>query len=248
MFPHKHFSNFNLLIVNQSESSFLSSEFDSVKVINCREKGLSKSRNKAIDNACKKICLIADDDVIFEENLRESITLVFEEQQNADIITFNHTRSGNFKPIKNRDNIFEHDRKSIWNVSSIEIAFRLEEIKKKELRFEENFGLGALFETAEEFLFLRAALDQKLKVWSNPKVIVSHPEMSSGKMEGTDILIFSRAALFYKLYGVLAYGWLLKYVFFLIRKKNIRFSQAVKKYREGSKGIEKYKRLTHDKL
>ena len=51
MFPFEHFSNFNILIVNQSKNEVLSSDFDNVKVVNTTEKGLSKSRNKEIANA-----------------------------------------------------------------------------------------------------------------------------------------------------------------------------------------------------
>lgn len=248
MFPFEHFSTFNLLIINQSQNEVLVSDFDSVRVINVAEKGLSKSRNKAIQNASKKICLITDDDVIFAENLKENILLAFENQQKASIITFNHHRIGSLQPQKSSKTSFKHDQKSIYNVSSIEIAFKLEDIKKEELSFDENFGLGSFFETAEEFLFLKSALRQNLNVYFSPEIIVSHPEFSSGKKEGSDALIYARAALFYKLYGSLASVWLAKYVFFLIRKKHIKFSELGKKYKTGLAGIEKYKDLTQNKL
>lgn len=54
MFPFEHFSNFNLVIVNQTKDWFLKSDYHNIKVINVNEKGLSKSRNKAIQNASKK--------------------------------------------------------------------------------------------------------------------------------------------------------------------------------------------------
>lgn len=247
MFPHQHFSNFSLLIINQSQNDFLSSDFECVKVINSKEKGLSKSRNLAIGNASKKICLIADDDVIFEKDFSNNIVLSFNQHQNAHIITFNHKRIGNPEPQKKRNSIFIHDTKSIWNVSSIEIAFKLDEIKNRKLHFDENFGLGSHFETAEEFLFLKEALNEKLRLIFNPAVIVSHAEFSSGKNEGSDALIYARAALFYKLHGIFAYVWLLKYILFLTRKKYIKFSDALNKYKKGMDGIIKFKQLTHNR-
>ncbi|MBC8882665.1 hypothetical protein H9X57_02430 [Flavobacterium piscinae] len=49
MFPMCHFSAFSILIINQTtENNVLVSEFESVKVINSFEKGLSKSRNLGI--------------------------------------------------------------------------------------------------------------------------------------------------------------------------------------------------------
>ena len=248
MFPFEHFSTFNILIVNQSKIEILSSDFDNVKVVNTTEKGLSKSRNKAIANASKKICLITDDDVVFAENFKQDILLAFEKNKKADVITFNHQRIGESKPQKSWNSSFKHDDKSIWNVSSIEIAFQLNEIKKNNITFDEYFGLGSFFETAEEFLFLKSVLNQGLEVYFSPEIIVSHPQFSSGKDEGSDVLIYGRAALFYTLHGNLVFLWLAKYVFFLFRKKYIRFSETGKKYKIGLAGIAKFKGLTNNKL
>jgi len=248
MFPFEHFSTFNLLIVNQTENTFLQSDFDSVRVLNSNEKGLSKSRNKAIQNASKNICLFTDDDVVFTENLKTKIFSAFEKDSKTSIITFNHVRIGDTEPQKKAIKTFIHDQKSIWNVSSIEIAFKLNDIKESNIWFDENFGLGSFFETAEEFLFLKSALSQNLKVSFNPEIIVSHPQFSSGKNEGSDSIIYARSALFYKLYHNFAYVWLIKYVFFLIRRKSIKISEIPKKIKAGINGISKFKEISKSKL
>jgi glycosyltransferase involved in cell wall biosynthesis len=248
MFPHEHFSTFNLLIVNQTENAILQSDFDSVRVLNTNEKGLSKSRNKAIQNASNNICLFTDDDVIFTENLKIKILSAFEKDLKASIITFNHVRIGDSEPQKKQNKTFEHNKESIWNVSSIEIAFKLNDIKRSNISFDENFGLGSFFETAEEVLFLQSALSQNLKVSFNPEIIVSHPQFSSGKNEGSDSIIYGRSALFYKLYHNFAYVWLIKYVFFLIRRKSIKISEIQKKIKTGINGISRFKELTKSKI
>lgn len=245
MFPFKHFSNFNLLIVNQSKTGILLSEYNSVRVINSNESGLSKSRNIAIKNAVKKICLISDDDVVFSDTLEKSVLDAFMLYQEASIITFNHIRVGNSYPEKKLNKKFEHNFKSIWNVSSIEIAFKVDDIRKNEIYFDENFGLSSFFETAEEFLFLRSSLIQKIKVIYSPEIIVSHPQVSSGKDAGADNLIFARGALYYKVKGNFAYLWLLKYMLFLISNNYINKADFIKKYKKGLAGIYKYKELTN---
>lgn len=247
MFPFEHFSTFNLLIVNQTKGKPLASNFNSVRIINTDEKGLSKSRNKAIQNASKKICLLTDDDVVFVKDLKKNILSAFKKGTKASIITFNHLRIGNCNPQKKENEIFEHDQKSIWNVSSIEIAFKLEDVKINKLSFDENFGLGSYFETAEEFLFLKSALNKGVKICYNPEIIVSHPEFSSGKNEGSDSLLYARSALFYKMKHNFAYVWLLKYLFFLIRKKKIQILEIPKKVKIGISGILKFKELEKDK-
>ncbi|CAN1532129.1 Glyco_tranf_GTA_type domain containing protein [Flavobacteriaceae bacterium] len=243
MFPFEHFSNFNILIINQSDDKVLTSNFDTIRVINTNEKGLSKSRNLAINNATKKICLITDDDVVYSPNFDKEIITAFNQKTNASIITFNHQREGLNKPQNNSLTEYNHSMKSIWNVCSIEISFRLKDIKDNNICFDENFGLGSYFETAEEYLFLRDAIKLRLKVLFYPFIIVTHPLLCSGQYQGDDKILFARAALFYKIKANLVYVWLLKYVFFLVRENYIDWNVVVEKYKVGLSGIQKYKEL-----
>ena len=243
MFPFEPFSNFNILIINQSNSTDLISDFETVRVINVNEKGLSKSRNLAIINASKKICLIADDDLVYFENFGKMIINNFNKNTNADIITFNHV--GSDKKIIGNSSIdgYLHTKKSSYRVSSFEIAFKLDVIRENSINFDENFGLGSFFEIAEEFLFLKKSIELKLKAYFSPFVIVFHPLTSSGKREGEDNLIYARAALFYTLKGDFVYLWLVKYVFFLVRNSYINWNECGIKYKTGLMGIQKYKEL-----
>lgn len=243
MFPFATFSNFNILIINQTNSTPLISDFETVKVINVDEKGLSKSRNLAIKNASKKICLIADDDVVYFPNFDTEILKAFNENPGASIITFNHQRIGTEKPNNNSKTVYAHSRKSIENVCSIEIAFQLKDVAANHLTFDENFGLGSYFETAEEYLFLKDAIQLQLGVLFYPAVIVSHPLLTSGDKQGNDTILFARGALFFKTRGNLAYIWLVKYVFFLIRHQYIKWNEANRKHKIGLQGILKYKEL-----
>lgn len=244
MFPFSQFSQFSILIVNQTqENLLLFSKYPNVRVINSFEKGLSRSRNLAVKNASKKICLIADDDVIYLPNFDNDIVNAFNIIGDASIVTFNHQRIGLDIPQKKSKIIFRHSFKSIWNVSSIEIAFRLDRIKNNNIVFNEYFGLGSVFETAEEFLFLRSSIIHKLKIFYNPSVIVSHPKLSSGIDEGQNKLLFARAALFYKIKGKLAYLWLLKYLFFLLRNNYISKKECIEKFKMGISGIRKYEQI-----
>lgn len=249
MFPSSHFSQYSILIINQTEpGTLLVSDYSNVRVINSFEKGVSKSRNLAIKNAKKEICLIADDDVVYFPNLEKTISSAFNQNPNASIITFNHQRIGLNKPQNSSLKTFRHTKKSIWKVSSIEIAFKLDVIKNNKIVFDEYFGLGSYFETAEEFLFLRNCLEINIKAYFSPAIIVSHPLLSSGNMEGNDELLFARAALFYKTKGKFAFMLLAKYVFFLFRKNYIQRNECLEKYKIGLAGIHRYKELVKLKL
>ncbi len=243
MFPFEHFSKFNILVINQSNSNNLISDFETVRVMNVGEKGLSKSRNLAIKNASKKICLIADDDVVYFSNFDHEIISAFNQNPNASIITFNHQRIGKNEPHNKSKKVYTHSKKTIENVCSIEIAFQLKDIAANNIWFDENFGLGSYFETAEEYLFLGDAIELNLSVLFSPSVIVSHPLLSSGENQGDDKILFARAALFYKTKTNLAYIWVLKYVFFLVRNGYINWNECWRKYKIGLLGIQKYKEL-----
>jgi len=243
MFPFSHFSNFNILIVNQSANCLLTSSFPSVKVLNSTEVGLSKSRNLSIKNASKKICLIADDDVVYFENFVSDIIYAFNSLLNPVIVTFNHLRIGMDHPKNQSEIAYKHNQRSILEVCSIEIAFNRPEIKNNGIYFDENFGLGSYFQTAEEYLFLKNSLKKKLDVYYYPSVIVSHPLLSSGRQEGKDELIYARSALMYKTKGIYVYFWLSKYLFFLFKKGFIRKSDYVKKFKVGLSGIKKFNEL-----
>ena len=243
MFPYEHFSKFNILVINQSTSSVLISTFETVRVINVNETGLSKSRNLAIKNASKKICLIADDDLIYFSNFDIGIIAAFNQNSDVSIITFNHQRETLNKPQNRSQKISNHTLKTIWNVSSIEIAFQVKDIEENNLNFDENFGLGSYFETAEEYLFLRDAIMIRLRALFYPLTIASHPLISSGENQGEDKILFARAALLYKTKANLAYIWLIKYVFFLVRKSYIKGNEFMIKFKMGLSGIRKYKEL-----
>lgn len=243
MFPFEHFSSFNILIINQSQNSRCTSNFTSVRVINSQEIGLSKSRNLAIKNASKKICLIADDDVVYFPDFDTEIITTFNQNPKASIITFNHQRIGKTEPHHKSKRGCSHSQKTIENVCSIEIAFQVKDVKDNTISFDENFGLGSYFETAEEYLFLRDAIKLSLTLLFCPIVIVSHPLLSSGENQGDDKILLARAALFYKTKTNLAYIWLLKYVFFLSRNNYINWDECISKYKMGLLGIKKYKKL-----
>jgi len=170
------------------------------------EKGLAKSRNKAIDLAEKDICLISDDDLDYLENLEKNIIKAFEDNSEADIITF-CIRTPDNKPYKKyKDKPFWHTKKTIMSVSSVEISFRLDSINRVKLRFDERFGLGSDFPTGEEIIFLSDALDKGLKILYIPINIVIHPIESSGKNYTSSRLIEAKGAMFYRLFGFLGYG------------------------------------------
>jgi hypothetical protein len=86
-------------------------------------------------------------------------------------------------------------------------------------------------------------LNTNHKLYYNPAVILHHPLISSGELQGDDRVVYARAALNYKIYGFWAYLWLIKYVFFLFRNNYMNCNEWIYKIKIGLSGINKYKEL-----
>ncbi|MGB6269435.1 MAG: glycosyltransferase family A protein [Olleya sp.] len=243
LFPEANFLDFNILIINQTtEDKLLKSDYDNIKVINAFEKGLSKSRNLAIKNATGDVCLLADDDVKYKKGFSEIITKAFNTYKSAAIITFKMQdfEGNDFRSYSNKKS---HDLETIKNVNSVVISFNRKQIIKNNLWFDEAFGLGAIFKTADEYIFMRETFEKKLTVLFESKVILSHPKFSSGQDNGSDTLLFARAALYYKYSGFLGYLKLFKHLYLIKNEGYIKGSEFIKKFKTGLKGINHYKML-----
>lgn len=184
-------------VVNQTSSKVLDSANPAnVNFISKVQKGLSKSRNLAIENAIEEICIVADDDVAYVEGFQETILNAYRNEPNADIIVFQvETPEGDlFKNYPTEPK--ELKLMDLMKVSSIEITFNREQVVNREVRFDERFGLGTNLPSGEEALFLVDAIRKGLRIFYVPERIVIHPKESSGhNFRNNDPLIESKGAL-----------------------------------------------------
>lgn len=249
MFPFSNFSNFSILIINQTNKNcLLISEFSTVRVINSFEIGLSKSRNLGIENTKGRIILITDDDVVFFEDFQKNIINAYNQNQNSTAICFQTiTKEGdlysNYPKYKK-----ELGNSNLKKVLSIELTCKVEDLKKENCVFNEFFGLGSNFQDSETFFFLKRIKYKGLNVLFVPVSIVIHESFSSSDDASSDRIIYARMAGFCKIYGVFSYLLLLKYVFFLIRKYDFSLFEIKKKFFVGLSGIFDYKLILNKKL
>ncbi len=173
--------------------------------------GLTKNRNKAIENAKGEILLISDDDIEYTSGFENTIVNAFKDNPNAAVISFQVIKPDGvlFKNYKNSQ--FGHNKRSVISTSSVELAFRSDILKKHNLKFDENFGVNAKFPCGEEAVLLGQCLDLGLEVIYFPKPICIHPEESSGKDYNRKNLLLAKGAMIRKLYGAL--GFLLIFAF-----------------------------------
>lgn len=242
MFSKNKISDVSIVIINQTEKgNLLVSDYNHVKAFNSFEKGLSNSRNLAIEKASGDICLLADDDVVYVEGFQDIILSAFQKNKDADIITFQMMDDeGNL--FRDYQDITKHNESTIHTANSVVIAFKLQSVKDK-VMFNPHFGLGAQFEVADEYVFLRNALRAGLTIYFEPQVILKHPKFSSGQDVASDRLIYGRSALYYKYYRLRAYFRIAKHIYLTFKEGKLRFSEIIPKFGVALKGIRDYNTL-----
>lgn len=190
---------------------------DKINILSMNDKGLSKNRNCFLDANLSGICVVCDDDVKYVDNFEQNIKEAYKEFPDADIITFQVlTPDGEYyKKYSNKP--FVHNKKTIARVSSVEITYKIDSVKKANVRFDEYFGLGSKYKTSEEFIFLSDCLKKGLKAVYYPLPICIHPIESSGKIFSKDILT-ARGAVFYRVFGNFSY---IISILYAIKKHNL---------------------------
>lgn len=191
-----------------------------VRVVSTTEKGLSRSRNKLIENATGDICIIGDDDVEYLDGYLDIIEGAYKKHPDADIIVFRFTHE---KGKETRERYTDDVAVTMQNVSkfaSVEITFKLESIKKAGISFNNNIGLGTAFPSGEENAFLADALRAGLKAYHVPQTICVAEEACK-VTEDYDIYkyIEDKGAAFYCIYKNMFALYSLAFI--LLKKKSI---------------------------
>ncbi len=211
----------NCVIINQVTRDIKYSKDDlhsNRKFLSFKEKGLSKSRNKAIQNSSADICIIADDDMYYEKNYEEVILGAYKNMPDADIIAFsvaNEAKPNYIKKIKNGKINYLQSMK----LSSVQITFKRKSIVDNKIKFDEEFGTGSTYYWGEENIFLFDCLRKGLKIYYVPKKIATlRISESSWNKDNTPEHYQIQGAIYYrmakKMYPILILQ-------FVLRKRNI---------------------------
>lgn len=147
-------------------------------------KGLSKNRNNGMKYANGDIAIIADDDVRYLENSFNIIINIFEREKNLDLALFKiKTLEGEPEYKNYPKDCYQISKKKKHSFSSIEIAVRVESVKREQVQFDERFGIGNKYIIGgEEQVFIEDCIAKGFLAKFFPLFIVSHPYESSVKI------------------------------------------------------------------
>jgi glycosyltransferase involved in cell wall biosynthesis len=230
--------NSDAIIVNQCDKNEyfeIRNINNTVRMFSVIDRGLSKSRNFAIDNSEADICVLADDDLRYYDDYKINIIKGFEKYPDADIIAFEVPSTNEQRPTsklkEGRVNFL-----SSMKISSYQITFKRKSFKKNDIRFNELFGAGSRYSSGEENILLTKSIKKGLKVYfiNTQIATVSHNE--STWFNGFDEKLFrTKGAMFYEMNNTLSLFLILQ---FAIRKcimyrDVMTFGEAVNKMLEG---------------
>jgi len=245
MFPFCHFSEYSILIINQTqENNLLDSPFPTVRVINSIEKGLSKSRNLALKNAIGKIVLIADDDVVYRKDFDATIVQAHNQYTNRAAISFciEKTNGLLFKKYLTKAKS-DLSLMELFNVLSIEISLNKSVLDKIGVKFDEYFGLGSQFEMGEEAIFLSDIKYKINQIAFVPSVIAIHPEISSNEILDYKQRYYIQGAFLSRVSKADYFMGLATKLFFDLKQKKLNLSQIHVAIKNANKGKTDYYKL-----
>lgn len=180
IFVNFDLDDIDILVINQCDKNNIKKakelkSTERIKIISVEERGLSKSRNLALLNSTGDICLIADDDIVYNPNILERIR---SDYQNNSFEIINYKSEIGGKPNRKLKNhsVLPHNYRSIFSVMSIQISFLREKIIEKGLSFDNQFGIGSEYTSGEENIFIKDCMDNGLSAGKSGFEINKHPE------------------------------------------------------------------------
>lgn len=182
------------------------------------ERGLSRSRNKAINKATADVCLIADDDMYYTKDYERVVLDTYAKYPDADIIAFfvdsDDERQQKDKLKEGKLNIL-----NTMKIASCNITFRRQSVIEAGIKFDERFGTGTDNYMGEENIFLFDCHKKGMKIYYMPLKIATLKEGESTWFKGYDKKYFTvKGAVYYRMSH-----WLcpILIIQFSIRKKHL---------------------------
>lgn len=151
-----------------------------IRMLRTNTRGLSKSRNLAIQHAVGDVCLLCDDDEQLDSSYEETILNAYELLPEADMICF---RIEN-QPSRLKQETQRLTKWTAMRIASWQITFRRESIMKSGVRFDEDMGAGTGNGGGEEVKFLRDCIGAGLKAYYVPNSIGTVAQTESTWFKG----------------------------------------------------------------
>lgn len=163
----------NAVFANQCDrTSYEELKFDrhTAKMVSTQTRGVGINRNLALMYASADICLFADDDVVYDEDMETRVVAEFNAHPDADVIVFHLETDSERKQIKySQTKKCGRFTRMPWGAARI--AFRLDAVRKANVWFTTLFGGGSIFPSGEDSMWLAEAKRKGLTFYVSKQTI-----------------------------------------------------------------------------
>lgn len=235
----------NIVYTNQTNyTSYEEIEFEKnhlAKMISTQTRGVGKNRNLGLLYASGDICLLSDDDVIYDTDMEKKVLSEFRNHPDADVIVF-HFDSNN--PERS---LHKYTKTKKWSKfarnpwGAIRLAFKLESVRKSNVWFTTLFGGGSIFPSGEDSMWIKDLLKSNLKFYVSKETIGKVSFDSSTWFTGYNEKYY---------YGIGAYyaaqnkkTIFLRFIYTLLRTKNNKEMSICQKLHWMKRGKDGYKKM-----
>ena len=232
----------DVIFANQADftkKDALKFEGHTATMITTDTRGVGLNRNIALMYADAEICLFADDDVTYADDMEDTIVREFNAHPDADIMIF-HLEADDpaRKQIK-----YSKTRKCgpltrmPWG--GCRIAFRLSAVRKANLWFTPLFGGGCLFPSGEDSMWLHAAKKIGLTFYVSEKTIGKMSFAESTWFTGRDEKYFyGRGVYCQAVHPKAAEIWLRYYAWRMRNDSSLSWAERMKWMKHGIRGYQ----------
>lgn len=211
---------FEVIIVSQDNhdkvDKYLEDRRFNYRHIKINKKGLSIARNEGLKYVSGNIITFSDDDCWYKKDSFKFIKRYFKEN-NCQIATFQHYDLEQQQYPKQYHNSYikSISKRDVLRQSSIDIFLDTKLVKDFKIGFDERFGVGAMYKSGEENIYLMDLYNKNYNIEYYPKIISYHPYKTKDKKLDKEY-IRDKAPLFKRLFG--SNLGLLMYIAFIIKK------------------------------
>lgn len=206
----------DVVFANQGDhTSYEEYEFDGhkAKMISTETRGVGINRNLTLSYASADICLFADDDVTYCDDMEERVVAEFEAHPDADIMIF-HLDAGEIRKQISYPKTVRCKGLFRMPWGAVRIAFRLKSVKKANVWFTTLFGGGCIFPSGEDSMWLKEAKKKRLCFYVSKETIGKTDVRESSWFTGYDEkFFFGKGAGIRAMYGRWAELWCWYYLY-----------------------------------
>lgn len=209
----------NVTVINQCDHDGVveyPTAHGTARIYSTTQRGLTKSRNMAIEKSTADICMLCDDDELFVDNYEQLILDAYQNLPQADVIIF---KIINLRPSFS-DQIQQLRFPKTMKVCSVQISFRRQRLLDTGVRFDTFLGAGSGNGAEEELKFLTDCKKAGLTIYYVPVEIASLSQDASTWFGGfTEQFFENRGTTTRYILGLpLASAYAFYYI---LRKKNM---------------------------